>query len=62
MGWVKTEGLNAQDREVLDQCPSIAGLRSVGTNGAWMRSGAGVALQVFTACLEKGIPCHTGVT
>ncbi len=26
-----------------------------------MRSEAGVALQVFTACLEKCIPCRTGV-
>ncbi len=62
MGWVKTEGLNAQTREALGRCPNKAGVRRVGTNGAWMRSAAGVALQAFTACLEKCIPCPTGVT
>ena len=34
-GWVKTEGLNAQYREVLGRYPSEAGVRSVGANGAW---------------------------
>ena len=58
MGWVKTEGLNAQYREVLGRYPSEWGVRSTGSNGAWnakccRRSAAGI---FSVSCKASAIP------